>query len=58
MSIVKTDADSSLQSHNARHITAMAGDNGLPESYHLEGGGNYGIWAYMIKNMLQKDGRF
>ena len=36
----------------------MAGDTGLPEVYHLEGGGNFGVWAYRIKNLLQKDGRF
>jgi hypothetical protein len=36
----------------------MAGDSGLPESYHLDGGGNFGVWAYRMKNLLQKDGRF
>lgn len=36
----------------------MAGDNGLPETYHLEGGNNFGVWAYRMKNLLQKDGRF
>jgi hypothetical protein len=36
----------------------MVGDSGLPEAYHLEGGNNYGVWAYRMKNLLQKDGRF
>lgn len=36
----------------------MAGDSALPESYHLDGGGNFGVWAYRMKNLLQKDGRF
>ena len=58
MSTIETDTESSLQSRSIQHITTMTGDNGLPESYHLEGGGNYGIWAYRIKNLLQKDGRF
>ena len=26
--------------------------------YHLEGGRNFGVWAYRMKNLLQKDGRF
>ena len=36
----------------------MAGDSGLPETYDLEGGGNFGVWSYRMKNMLQKEGRF
>ena len=36
----------------------MTGDSGLPESYHLDGGSNFGTWAYKMKNLLQKDGRF
>lgn len=36
----------------------MAGDSGLPETYHLEGGNNFGVWAFRMKNLLQKDGRF
>ena len=36
----------------------MVSDGGLPETYHLEGGSNFGVWAYRIKNHLQKDGRF
>ena len=51
MSIVTADTSS-------RHLVNMAGDNGLPETYHLEGGGNFGIGAYRMKNLLQKDGRF
>lgn len=58
MSTVETDTESSLQSRSIRHLTTMAGDNGLPETYHLDGGGNFGVWAYRIKNLLQKDGRF
>ena len=40
-----------------RHLT-MTGDTSLPENYHLEGGANYGVWAYRIKNLLLKYGRF
>ena len=36
----------------------MAGDSSLPETYHLDGGGNFGVWAYRMKSLLQKDGRF
>lgn len=36
----------------------MAGDSGLPESYHIDGGENFGVWAYRTKTLLQKDGRF
>ena len=36
----------------------MAGENSLPEAYHLEGSGNYGVWSYRMKNLLQRDGRF
>jgi transposase InsO family protein len=42
---------------NNRRIT-MTSDNRLPETYHLEGGANFGVWAYMMMNLLQKDGRF
>lgn len=49
--------ESTLQTSNFRHITMVA-DNGLPEAYHLEGGSNFGVWAYMTNNLLQKDGRF
>lgn len=57
MSIVVSDTKNSLQASNIRFST-MAGDSGLPETYHLEGGNNYGVWAYRMKNHLQKDGRF
>jgi hypothetical protein len=36
----------------------MAGDSALPEIYHLNGGSNFGMWSYRMKNLLQKDGRF
>lgn len=36
----------------------MAGDSALPKSYHLEGGGNFGVWSFRMKSLLQKDGRF
>ena len=58
MSTVETDTASSLQSSGARQQVTMAGDVGLPEAYHLEGRGNFGVWSYRIKNLLQKDGRF
>jgi hypothetical protein len=51
------DTESTLQTSSTRHNT-MAGDSGLPETYHLEGGNNFGVWAYRMKNLLQKDGRF
>ena len=52
------EVESSLQGRNVRHYNTMAGDNGLPESYHLDGGPSFGIWAYRMKNLLLKDGRF
>ena len=57
MSIIEGDTKNSLQVSNNRFST-MAGDNGLPETYHLDGGNNFGVWAYRMKNLLQKDGRF
>lgn len=36
----------------------MVRDNGLLERYHLDGGANFGVWAYRIKNLLQKDRYF
>jgi hypothetical protein len=57
MSTVERNTESTLQTSNFRHIT-MVGDNGLPEAYHLEGGSNFGVWAYRMKNLLQKGGRF
>ena len=32
----------------------MADDSGLLESYHLDEGGNLGMWPYMMKNLLHK----
>ena len=58
MSTVEIDSASSLRNSRARQQCTMAGDVGLPETYHLEGGGNFGVWSYRIKNLLQKDGRF
>ena len=57
MSIVEGDTESSPQTSSVRRFT-MVGDGGLPETYHLEGGSNFGVWAYRMKNHLQKDGRF
>jgi hypothetical protein len=57
MSIIERETKNTLQVSNNRSLT-MAGDNGLPETYHLEGGNNFGVWAYRMKNLLQKDGRF
>jgi len=36
----------------------MTGDNSLLETYHLDGGGSFGVWAFRMKSLLQKDGRF
>ena len=58
MSTIEADTESSLQTRGVRHFVTMAGDSGLPESYHLDGGGNFGVWAYRMKKLLQKDGRF
>lgn len=58
MSTIETDIKISLQTRGFRHLNIMAGDSGLPEAYHLNGGGNFGVWAYRMKNLLQKDGRF
>ena len=53
MSIVETNTASSLRNSRARQQGTMAGDVGLPETYHLEGGGNFGVWSlYRIKNLL------
>ena len=57
MSTVETDVESSPRTSSFRHFT-MVGDSGLPEAYHLEGGSNFGVWAYRMKNLLQMDGRF
>ena len=51
------EIESNVQTGNIRHYT-MVGDSGLPETYHLEGGSNYGVRAYRMKNLLLKDGRF
>lgn len=58
MSTIEGDTVSSPPiDSNSRRIT-MTSDNGLPETYHLEGGANFGVWAYRMKNLLEKDGRF
>ena len=57
MSTVEGDVDSSPPNHSSRQFM-MVSDSGLPETYHLEGGVNFGVWAYRVKNHLQKDGRF
>lgn len=56
MSTVEKEIESALRT-SFRHIT-MAIDSLLLETYHLEGGNNFGVWAYCMKNLLQKDGRF
>ena len=53
MSTIERDTESSLQTNNNQHIT-MADDSGLLESYHLDEGGNLGMWPYMMKNHLHK----
>ena len=58
MSTVESETTSSLQGGGNGPHTVMAGDNNLPEAYHLEGSGNYGVWSYRMKNLLQRDGRF
>lgn len=45
MSTVETNIESSIQTQEVRQFGTMAGDSGLPESYHLEGGGNFGVLA-------------
>jgi hypothetical protein len=30
----------------------------IPEIYHLTGMENYGIWAWRMKNVLERDGLF
>ena len=55
MSATEIEYEISVQDN--RHFV-MTGDIGLPETYHLEGGSNFGTWAYKMKNLLQKDGRF
>ena len=58
MSTVSTDTAGSPLGDGPRRQLAMTGDTSLPENYHLEGGSNYGVWAYRIKNLLLKYGRF
>lgn len=57
MSTIEADTASSPPSLRHHRFT-MTGDNALPESYHLDGGGTFGVWAYRMKSLLQKDGRF
>ena len=58
MSVVITEAESSPIADGSRRHLTMNGDTNLPENYHLEGGANFGVWAYQIKNVLMKYGRF
>ena len=58
MSTIGRDSTSSQETHIFQQHTIMAGDNGLPETYHLVRGANFGVWAYWMKNLLHKDGRF
>ena len=58
MSTVESESRTSLQSTGNGQQIIVAGDNSLPEAYHLEGSGNYGVWSYLMKNLLQRDGRF
>ena len=55
---LKTDPASNVVIPVTERQFTMVGDSILPEIYHLEGGGNFGVWAYRMKNMLLKDGRF
>jgi hypothetical protein len=36
----------------------MGGDLTIPLEYHLEGPTNYGVWAFRIQHLLQRDGNF
>ena len=58
MSSIEADTDTSPPPTLRNLRFAMAGDSSLPESYHLDGGGNFGMWAYRMKSLLQKDRRF
>ena len=58
MFTIEADTESTLQTRGVRQFATMAGDSGLPESYHLDGERNFGVWAYRMKNLLQIDGRF
>ena len=69
MSTIEEEFESTPQTSNSPSDTSnsrfdnlrfviMAGDNGLPETYHLDGGNNFGVWSYRMKNLLLKDGRF
>ena len=57
MSTVEADTASSPPPPRHHRFT-MTGDSALPESYHLDGGGSFGVWSYRMKSLLQKDGRF
>ena len=58
MSTIEADTDSSPPPPLRNHRFTMAGDSALPETYHLDGGGNFGMWSYRMKSLLQKDSRF
>jgi len=58
MLTIEEDSASSVQTHSTQQQVAMAGDSELPETYHLEGGTNFGVWSYRMKNLLLKSGRF
>lgn len=60
---VDTTASPQIDTAASPHIrrnrfSVMTGDSSLPETYHLDGGGNFGVWSYRMKSLLQKDDRF
>jgi hypothetical protein len=39
-------------------IVMIGGEPKIPKVHHLEGTSNYGIWAYIMKHVLQHDNLF
>jgi hypothetical protein len=39
-------------------VVMMGGEQKIPEAHHLEGAFNYGIWAYIMKHVLQHNNLF
>lgn len=59
MSIVNNlegNKENKTQYHTIRQT--MSGENGIYEGYHLNGCASFGMWAYRMKNLFEKDGWF
>lgn len=57
MSTIEADTAGSPPILRSHHFNRTE-DSLLPKSYHLDEGGTFGVWAYRMKSLLQKDSRF